>query len=211
MASTIKLKTYPLPKLYKTLLWLNSSRRRSVLKNWKLLCMILETSGFSFFFNAHFDKLCKNRSEEALFADFVCLVSTVIRSERCAIQKDAVNFFRSCQKKPYNYCQSMKTFWKRFIFDKKLCLTRLIVVYWIKPPELSASLSLVLFSISHDCHQSELFTILLSLILFFASFKSHLIILLVCSTFPPFLEMKSWGEWAIFRLKVLVRKIMTSN
>ena len=69
MASTIKLKTYPLPKLYKTLSWLNSSRRR-VLKNWKILCMkevmkrfkplrraiILETFGFSYFFNAHFDK-----------------------------------------------------------------------------------------------------------------------------------------------------------
>ena len=25
---------------------------------------------------------------------------------------------------------------------------------------------------------------------------------LVCSTFPPFLEIESWGKWAIFRLKV---------
>ena len=83
-------------------------------------------------------------------------------------------------------------------------------MYWIKPPELSASLSLVvLFSINHGCRQSELFTIRLSLILFFTSFKSHSIILLVCSTFPPFLELKSWGEWVIFRRKVLLGKNIT--
>ena len=57
--------------------------------------IILETRGFSYFFNAHFDKLCKNRSEEALFAVFV---STVIRSERCAIQKDAVSFSAHARK-----------------------------------------------------------------------------------------------------------------
>ena len=135
MASTIKLKTYPLPKLYKTLSWLNSSRRR-VLKNWKILCMkevmkrfkplrraiILETSGFSYFFNAHFDKLCKNRWEEALFAAFV---PTVIRSERCAIQKDAVSFSAHARKSrtttKHESILITIHFWQETLFNQTNC------------------------------------------------------------------------------------------
>ena len=135
MASTIKLKAYPLPKLYKTLSWLNSSRRR-VLKNWKILCMkevmkrfkplrraiILETSGFSYFFNAHFDKLCKNRWEEALFAAFV---PTVIRSESCAIQKDAVSFSAHARKSrtttEHENILITIHFWQETLFNQTNC------------------------------------------------------------------------------------------
>ena len=84
--------------------------------------IILETSGFLYFFNAHFDKLCGNHWEEALSAAFV---STVIRSERCAIQKDAVSFSAHARKSrtttEHENILITIHFWQETLFNQTNC------------------------------------------------------------------------------------------
>ena len=97
---------------------------KEVMKRFKPLrrAIILETSGFSYFFNAHSDKLCKNRWEEALFAAFV---PTVIRSERCAIQKDAVSFSAHARKSrtttKHESILITIHFWQETLFNQTNC------------------------------------------------------------------------------------------
>ena len=85
----------------------------------------LETSGFLYRFNAHFDKLCKNRREEAYFRPLFLLLFSV-KDAHLKRTFDVVSFSAHARKSRTTQRQPTTVFFKISVRRSKYCLEFLI-------------------------------------------------------------------------------------